>query len=68
MGRGSAEAHGDDGQQGRALDESDAPTPGDMKSDDVDGGAKKRKLAAGRGVSNLTPEQLAKKRANGTCV
>jgi FtsZ-binding cell division protein ZapB len=31
---------------------------------DGDGPSKKKKMAGGRGVANLTPEQLAKKRAN----
>ncbi len=70
-----AQAAGGDGrQQSRPLDESDAaPTPPGVKSEDAGGAetgpaaAKKRKLAGNaRGVANLTPEQLAKKRANGT--
>ncbi|KAJ6781878.1 hypothetical protein PWT90_08034 [Aphanocladium album] len=56
-------------QQSRPADDSDAATPKELRSEDVmDGPAsKKRKLAAAsaRGVANLTPEQLAKKRANG---
>ncbi|XWX00830.1 hypothetical protein V2A60_008852 [Cordyceps javanica] len=70
-------AAGADGnrQQSKPLDESDAaaPTPTGTVRDDEDApsgadagsAGKKRKLAAsGRGVANLTPEQLAKKRAN----
>lgn len=59
-------------QQSKPVDESDAAiTPTDNKTEDVsiDGApssSKKRKVAAGgRGVANLTPDQLAKKRANG---
>ncbi|KAJ2958379.1 hypothetical protein NQ176_g11183 [Zarea fungicola] len=58
-------------QQSKPVDESDAAiTPTDNKTEDVsiDGApssSKKRKVAAGgRGVANLTPDQLAKKRAN----
>lgn len=67
----AAAAEADENLHGRPLEDSDAaPTPTDAanKSDaDADGPAsKKRKIAAGaRGVANLTPEQLAKKRANG---
>ncbi len=36
------------------------------RSEDLPPLSKKRKIAAGgRGVANMTPEQLAKKRANG---
>ncbi|OAA71210.1 bZIP transcription factor [Cordyceps fumosorosea ARSEF 2679] len=63
-------------QQSRLLDESDAATPTPTPStstttavkdeDAASASTKKRKLggASGRGVANLTPEQLAKKRAN----
>lgn len=64
-----AQAVGGDGRpQSRPLDESDAaPTPPGAGGDDAGAAAaKKRKLAStARGVANLTPEQLAKKRANG---
>lgn len=49
-----------------ALSQSDSQrsTPAASQGPDV----KKRKSAPGsRGVANLTPEQLAKKRANGMC-
>lgn len=45
----------------------DAPTPG-TGGEDSSGPARKKKKTTGpgsRGVANLTPEQLAKKRANG---
>lgn len=61
-------AGGDGRSQSRPLDESDAaPTPPGAGGDDAGAAAaKKRKLAStARGVANLTPEQLAKKRANG---
>lgn len=39
---------------------------GDGAGDDLrDDGAKKRKTAAKRGIADLTPAQLARKRANG---
>lgn len=39
------------------------------ETDEVENVTKKRKTGTGsRGVANLTPEQLAKKRANGKCV
>ncbi|KAJ4153110.1 hypothetical protein LMH87_009615 [Akanthomyces muscarius] len=60
-------AGGDGRSQSRPLDESDAaPTPPGAGGDDAGAAAaKKRKLAStARGVANLTPEQLAKKRAN----
>ncbi|EGX88825.1 bZIP transcription factor [Cordyceps militaris CM01] len=71
----SAEAAGGDGDDGphrresRPLDESDAAqTPSSHQNEDTGSAtaAKKRKLgaASSRGVANLTPEQLAKKRAN----
>lgn len=67
-----AQAAGEDVRpQSKPLDESDAaPTPpgagGDDAGANAEPAAKKRKLAsAARGVANLTPEQLAKKRANG---
>lgn len=68
----AADARGDGHRsQSRPPDESDtgAPTPTDFKGDDAADGpaSKKRKIvASSRGVANLTPEQLAKKRANGT--
>lgn len=47
-----------------AAGETRASTPGSASGPE----AKKRKTVPGsRGVANLTPEQLAKKRANGMC-
>jgi hypothetical protein len=38
------------------------------ETDEIESVTKKRKTGSGsRGVANLTPEQLAKKRANGKC-
>jgi hypothetical protein len=40
-----------------------------MEADEMESVTKKRKTGTGsRGVANLTPEQLAKKRANGECL
>lgn len=52
-------------RSGTKRDATDAPTPGG--DDSAGGGARKKKKTGpgSRGVANLTPEQLAKKRANG---
>lgn len=54
-------------RSGTKRDATDAPTPGG--DDSAGGGARKKKKTGpgSRGVANLTPEQLAKKRANGMC-
>ncbi|KAH6999974.1 hypothetical protein EDB80DRAFT_128986 [Ilyonectria destructans] len=51
-------------RSGTKRDATDAPTPGG--DDSAGGGARKKKKTGpgSRGVANLTPEQLAKKRAN----
>ena len=48
----------------------DGEGDGDEAADDDDGRAKKKRrtIPGSRGVANLTPEQLAKKRANGECL
>lgn len=64
----SQAAAGGDGhrQQSRPLDESDAaPTPTDTGAESGPATKKRKVVGSGRGVANLNPEQLAKKRANG---
>ncbi|KAM0666190.1 hypothetical protein ACQRIU_004045 [Beauveria bassiana] len=56
-------------QQSRPLDESDAaptptPTPTDTGAESGPATKKRKVVGSGRGVANLNPEQLAKKRAN----
>lgn len=57
----------DIGPQRAIDDESEALSANtEDKSEDLQPSSKKRKMAAGgRGVAHMTPEQLAKKRANG---